>query len=125
MQIKAARGELKKHLVSILQNVQRHFFEVDAAHGRLGKVDEYFKQLELTVLRQVQQHIEQRANEAKAEINRMAEESRLDDEQRKARMAQAQQQMKEWDNLGQTVKTLAAELKSLDQSLAVVATTAQ
>jgi GTP-binding protein EngB required for normal cell division len=124
MQIKAARGELKKHLVSILQNVQRHFFEVDAAHGRLGKVDEYFKQLELTVLRQVQQHIEQRVNEAKAELNHMAEESRLDDEQRKTRMAQAQQQMKEWDNLGQTVKTLAAELKSLDQSLAGVVTTA-
>ena len=116
-QIKAARQELHRHLASILQEVRKHFFDVNLNSGRFSRVDEYFNGMDKLLADHVALLAKQKLEQAQAEIKRLVEESQLDDQQRKARAEQTRKHLTEWDEIGQEIMNLQSELKDLDQSL--------
>lgn len=111
MQIKAAQQELRKYLSQVLQQLRRHFFEVDLARGRLGLVDEYFAERERALLDAVRDVVQQRSDQARGELARMTDAARLDEGQRRQRAEQIkQQQLPEWERTGAAFQALTARL---------------
>jgi tRNA U34 5-carboxymethylaminomethyl modifying GTPase MnmE/TrmE len=121
-QIKAARQELHRHLATMLQEVRKHFFDVDAATGRFSRVDEYFNGMERSLSEHVASLARQKLEEAQSEIERLMEESRLDDQQRKGRAEAVRQQLAEWDSVGHRLTAIRSTLQELDRGLAPVPT---
>jgi GTP-binding protein EngB required for normal cell division len=119
-QTKAARQELQRHLAAVLQEVRKHFFDVDMPSGRFSRVDEFFNGLERSLAEHVNSLARQKLEESQAEIDRLMEESRLGEEQRKARAEQVRKHLAEWDTLGQAIRQLQSELNELDQALQAV-----
>jgi GTPase SAR1 family protein len=115
-ELKAARQEALRHLANVLSQVRQHFFDVDLASSRFGLVDEYFTALERSLSERVASIASQRMAEAGAEVARLAEDARLDDEQRRARVEEVRRQLSAWDGLGQTIQALQVELQDLERS---------
>ena len=84
-QIESAKQELRAHLTQLRVSAYKHFFEVDLGSGRYSMVDEYFGSVKLTVNEQIQELLVQKSEEANAEIARLRELVKLDDQQRGAR----------------------------------------
>jgi hypothetical protein len=116
-QIKDARQVLHRHLAGVLQEVRKHFFDVNLASGHFSRVDEYFQGMERSLAEHIAALAKQRLEESQAEISRLMEELRLDQQERKARAEQTRQQIADWDGLGTEIVALQADLKELDQSL--------
>ena len=112
-QIKAAQGELRKQLAEMLQQVRRHFFDVDLTADNFSRVDEYFRTLDRTVNEQVRELAQKRSEEAKAEITRLAKTAQLNDREREAWVKQAQEQLARWDNIGKYAKQVVAQIEEL------------
>jgi GTPase SAR1 family protein len=116
-QLRGAQQELSHHLADVMRQLRSHFFDVDHAGGSFGVVDEYFEAMERQVTGQVEALAEAKSQEARAEAARLAEEARLDEEQRRQRAEQVRQHLVEWEGLGRTLREVGAELKALDQAL--------
>jgi hypothetical protein len=112
-QVKTAQGELRKQLAEMLQQVRRHFFDVDLTADNFSRVDEYFRTLDRTVNEQVRELAQKRSEEAKAEITRLAKTAQLNDREREARVKQAQEQLARWDNIGKYAKQVVAQIEEL------------
>jgi hypothetical protein len=111
------RKELHAYLDDVLEQAHAHFFDIDLARGRDSRVDEHFGALERTVLDQVDLLTRRRSEEARAEVARLSEAARLADDQRRARTALVQGQIAQWRDIGQSAKTLLADMRKLDQAL--------
>ena len=68
---------------------------------------------------QIQKVAARKSAEAQAEIDRLTEQARLDDQERKARAEGIQQQLADWDSISQSIKDVVFGLQILDQSLAM------
>jgi hypothetical protein len=112
-QIKTAQGELRKQLAEMLQQIRRHFFDVDLTADNFSRVDEYFRTLDRTVNEQVRELAQKKSKEAKAEITRLAKTAQLDDREREAQVKQAQEQLARWDNIGKYAKQVMAQIEAL------------
>jgi hypothetical protein len=112
-QVKSAQAELRKQLMEMLQQVRRHFFDVNLSAGSFSRVDEYFKTLDRTVNEQVRELAEEKSKEAQAEINRLTQAMQLDDRERDARVKQAQGQLAQWDDIGKYAKQVMAQIEAL------------
>ncbi len=119
LQLKNAQQELRQQLARTLQQVRQYFFDVELQAGRFGRVDEYFDALQRAMLDQVQLVVKQKSDEARSQIDRIQEESRLTDQQRQDKAAQVQIQVSRWGELGRSLADLASELKALDASVGV------
>ncbi|MGH8473486.1 MAG: hypothetical protein ACREVJ_13745, partial [Gammaproteobacteria bacterium] len=118
---RAAQDELRKNLDTVLQQVQRQLLETDVETGRDGLVEEYFAEVERTMLEQVQTVVEQKEQEARAEHARLVEAGKLDEQQRKNRVEQTRRQRDEWDVIGKVIDGVSAQLNKLDTPAAVPA----
>jgi hypothetical protein len=116
-QLRGAQQELSRHLADVMRQLRSHFFDVDHAGGHFGVVDEFFESLEGRVTEQVEALAEAKSREGRAEAARLAEEARLDEEQRRQKAEQVRQHLVEWEGLGRTLQEVGAELKALDQAL--------
>jgi hypothetical protein len=114
-QVRAAQQELRKHFAGVLQQVRRQFFDVQLASGRLSQVDEYFHAFERTMLDQLHTIVQQKSEEARAELARVVEASKLDGQQRKATAERLQQQMTGWEELGAAINRIMAHLKVVEE----------
>ena len=112
-QAKTAQGELRKQLAEMLQQVRRHFFDVDLMAGNFSRVDEYFRTLDRAVNEQVRELAQKKSEEAQAEITRLAQATQLDDREREARIKPAQEQLAQWDNIGKYTKQVMAQIEAL------------
>ncbi|HEX2149786.1 MAG TPA: dynamin family protein, partial [Actinomycetota bacterium] len=95
-QVKTAQGELRKQLMEMLQQVRRHFFDVNLTAGSFSRVDEYFRTLDRAVNEQVRELAQKKSEEAQAEITRLTQTMQLGDREREARVKQAQGQLAQW-----------------------------
>jgi len=124
VQVDRAKQQLSQHMAEVLQKVRSHFFDVDYSAKRGSLVDEYFGALAAAMKEQIQTLTEQKLREAQDEIERLSRTAELDDQQRRARVQDAQQQLAEWDGLGRSIQQAIMELKALDPSRAPVAAAA-
>jgi predicted GTPase len=112
-QVKTAQGELRKQLMEMLQQVRRHFFDVDLTAGNFSRVDEYFRTLDRAVNEQVRELAEKKSEEAQAEITRLKGTMQLDDRERETRVKQAQGQLAQWDKIGKYTKQVMVQIEAL------------
>jgi hypothetical protein len=112
-EVKSAKLELNGRLREVLSRVQRHFFDVNLAYGRLSLVDECFKTIERTVNEQIDDLVRQKSREANAEIARLAKTAKLNDQQRDAQRKRIESQLAEWDKLGKRTKQVMLQIKAL------------
>ena len=111
------RDQLMKNLAKIMLQVRSYFLEVDIASGRLAVVEEHFALFESQFKEAVSTVARRASEQADAELKRLADNARLDDEQRKARARLTQEQSGEWNKLGGRLKDLAVGLTALDAAL--------
>ncbi len=112
-QAKTAQGELRKQLMEMLQQVRRHFFDVNLTAGSFSRVDEYFRTLDRAVNEQVRELAQKKSEEAQAEITRLTQTMQLGDREREARVKQAQGQLAQWDKIGKYAKQVMAQIEAL------------
>jgi GTP-binding protein EngB required for normal cell division len=112
-EVKSAKLELNGRLREVLSRVQRHFFDVNLAYGRLSLVDECFRTIERTVNEQIDDLVRQKSREANAEIARLAKTAKLNDQQRDAQRKRIESQLAEWDKLGKRTKQVMLQIKAL------------
>lgn len=110
-QVKIAQQELRRHLAAVLQRVRRHFLDVDLATGRPCLVDDYFFAVERALMEHIGQVVRRQSEQARAEVGRLVEAARLDDQQRAAQAAEIQQGSVEWDAIGKGIEHAAARLR--------------
>jgi hypothetical protein len=115
-ELRNTQQQLTSRLRELLLRVHRHFFDVDLASGRLSLVDEYFKTLERTMNEQIGDLVQQRSREANAEIARLTEAAKLDDQQREAQSKRIRKQLAEWDEIGKATKNTMTLIKALKEA---------
>jgi GTPase SAR1 family protein len=114
-QVRAAQQELRRHLGVVLQRVRQHFLNIDLATGRYSLVDEFFNEVERAMLDQIQAIVRQHAEQAQAEVARLAANARLDEQQRAQQATRLQQALQEWEGSGRAIQAMVAELKGARQ----------
>ncbi|MCX7702299.1 MAG: dynamin family protein, partial [Gemmataceae bacterium] len=110
-----AKRELSTRMTALVHDVRRQFFEVDAVRGQQSLVDEYFDGLSERVTETIRKIVNQRLADNQAEINHLDEQARLDDHQRQSQAERLRQQLAAWDNLGQEIRAIQAELRELEK----------
>jgi hypothetical protein len=68
----------------------------------------------------LQAFVARKSAEAQKEIERLADESRLDEQERIARSAGIQQELSAWDVLSQEIQKVVSGLEVLDQAMALL-----
>ena len=109
-----ARQQLTEELGTILPQVRRYFFDVDLASFRHSHVDEFFKKLEQELQEQLENVLKQKSTDAQAEIALIAEQAILEGRQRKRKTGELQQQLSEWDALGNSIQDIKQQLENLE-----------
>ena len=97
--------------------MREQFLGVDLAFGYRSRVDTYFDSLVSAVSEQVQKIAKDKSAEAQVELDRLAEEAKLDEQERRTKVDLAQQQLADWDAIFQSIKEIVSDLKILEQSL--------
>ena len=114
-QVHEAQRELENHLRTVLQRIQQHYFNVDLDVGSFAIVEEYFKSFVDSVTRFIEEATARRSEEARAELDRLAEESGLDERRRRERGEQLSRQVNTWSQLGAELLRLTEHLdRSMD-----------
>lgn len=115
--LKAGKQELLHHLADLMQRLrQQLLFEVDLHSGQFSRLDECFNSMERAVAEQIGRLATRKLAEAQAEVDRLGEEAKLDDQARHAKAEQTRKQLAEWDEIGNRLRDLRAELAALDQA---------
>lgn len=114
-QVKQAQAQVRQQLAETLQQVRRHFFDVDLVTGRFSRVDEFFKELQDTVNAEVRETVDKKTKEAQGEITRLNEAAQLGGREREAQTKKIQEQLARWDQIGKSVGAIAAQIKALQK----------
>lgn len=109
-----ARQQLRQHLDAVLRSHRKFFFEPDAAEKRFGRADEYFDGVEDSLLKQVDEFVVERAEQANAEVKRLTEQAQLDERARTDAAQRLQLTLTTWDQLGTRIAKQQAALRFLD-----------
>lgn len=112
-----AKQQLNERLSTSLQVIVQNFLGMDKMMGYQNRVESYFDALVHVMTEQVQKIIAQKSAEAQGELDRLAEEATLDEQQRKVRAEQMRRQLTEWDAIHQSIKEIAADLQTIDRAL--------
>lgn len=115
-QLEKIKGELRKNLGNVLNQVKRHFLDVDSASNRHSRVDEFFNELQSNVSEHIQAVVKQKHEEANKEVGRLNEEAMLGDKERADRNKELEQQLAEWKKVGETLGQLVRQLVALSQT---------
>jgi hypothetical protein len=119
VRLENARQELRQHLEEVLQSVRQQFLGVDLRFGYQNYVDGYFDTQVRTISEQIQKVAARKSVEAQEEIDRLSEEAKIDEQERKARSESVQQQLADWDTISLSIKDIVSGLQILEQSLAM------
>lgn len=121
-QLREAQQELVQYLDQVLKETRFYFFSIDLSSARRGTADEYFDKLTNRLGQALRDTAQQKRTELQAEINRLKEQVKLDDQQRDAQAKSLRQQLGEWDELGNRLQTVRNKLAALDENLSASAT---
>lgn len=115
--LEEAQEELRAHLQNTLHRLCHHFFvDVDLATGQLCRVDEYFRALERAMSEQLRRMVAKKSGEADAEIARLTEAAKLDDQERRIKAEQTREQLVEWEKIGNAAREVMERIKALEES---------
>jgi GTPase SAR1 family protein len=111
--------ELHQRLDEELQSIRQQFLGVDLRFGYLNQIDGFFDTQVRAISEYIQKAATRKSAEAQAEIDRLSEQARLDEQERQARSEHIQQQLFDWEAISQSIKDLVVGLQILEQSLAM------
>jgi hypothetical protein len=107
--VKAA-SDLEKNLSVIMEQVNNYFFKVESSRSHTSVWDRYFKELETSVLKAVEDIANAKAAAHEKEI------SHLDSLMKNAKnIEQARDRLEAWDRVGEEIKRLAASLHTAER----------
>ena len=114
-QIRAGKQELIRSLHDLLQRLRNHLlFDVDLTEGRFNRVDECFNSLERSLAEAIGTLASRKLAQAQEEIERLGEESRLDDRARQEKAGETRRQLTDWDGIGSLLQEIRNELNELE-----------
>ena len=115
-EVENGKRQIHQQMQTTLLQVRKHFLSVElkSKHGSL--VNEYFQGVEHSVTEHMQSIATQKAEEAGAEIKRLADAAQASESELQAQSRLALQQQSEWDALGKEIRAAVAELTALDTS---------
>jgi hypothetical protein len=115
-QLRAGKQELVSSLGNLLQRLRNHLlFDVDLTGGRFNRVDECFHSLERSLGEAIGKLASRKMAEAQEEIDRLGEESRLDDRARQEKAQETRRQLTDWDGIGSLLQEIRNELDQLER----------
>jgi GTPase SAR1 family protein len=114
-----AKRELHQRLDDELQSIRQQFLGVDLRFGYLNHIDGFFDTQVRAFSEYIQKAAARKSAEAQVEIDRISEQARLDEQERKTRSEGVQHQLAEWDAISQLIKDIVFGLQILEQSLAM------
>jgi len=114
-QLREGKHKLHEHLSKLLQQTRSHFADVDHSAGRPSRIDEYFQSAEGALAAQIGKLADQKLAESHAEINRLNEEARLNEDQRKTKSEVIRTQGLEWEGLGSSISEIVTELQGFER----------
>ncbi len=115
-QLKAGKQEYLRALSDQLARLRNDLlFEPDLVAGRFNRLDECFNSLERTLGAKIAELASEKLAEARAEIDRLEEESRLDDQRRQEKAEETRRDLAEWDGLGIQLQEIRNELHALER----------
>ncbi len=121
-QLKRSRQELQEHLGDVRDRVRRCYFDVDLGTGRhRSLVDEHFDRLVEDLNTRLQRLAQERSEEARQEQARLADQAKLDAQQRAARLVELRGHLAHWDQTGQGLQASARALADIDDQLQALA----
>jgi len=123
-QLREAQQKLAQYLDQVLKKTCFYLFSIDLSSARRGTADEYFDKLTNSLGQALRDTAQQKQTELQAEINRLKEQIKLDDQQRDAQAEGLRQQLGKWDGLGNRLQTVHNKLAALDKNLSASATSA-
>jgi hypothetical protein len=100
-----------------MNKIREYFLNVDQAMSRFGLVDEYFASLERILKEEIEKMSKQKSNECQAELNRLVEEAKLNEQERERLAEQMRHHLTDWDTLGRAIRGVIEELRQMDQAL--------
>ena len=122
IQLDRARQRLQERLGELRDRVRRHYFDNDLGAGRRKcLVDEYFDRLMEEIETRLQRLARERSEEARQEQVRLAEQAKLDAQQRAARLVELRGHLAHWDQTGQGIQASARVLADIEEQLQALA----
>jgi GTPase SAR1 family protein len=116
-----ARLQLHQHLDDVLHMVQQQYLGLDLRYGYHNHVDGFFDARVHSLCEQIHRLVALKSAEAQREIERLAEESRMDEQARKTTSRRIQQELDAWDAIFQELQKVVFGLEGLDLSTALLA----
>ncbi len=115
-QLRASKHELLRSLADLLQQLRNHLLvDVDLTSGRFTRVDECFGSLERSISERIGQFASRKLADAQAEIDRLGEEARLDDQQRQVKAEETRHHLADWDGIGCRLQEIRNELEAFER----------
>jgi len=104
------RARLHQYLERILCYLQHHFFDADPPSLSHSRMDDYLLTLEHALCEYVQATVRGTAEQTHAELTRLTAALHIDTQQREARIAQTQHHRAVWEEMGEVIQSLRADL---------------
>ncbi len=115
-QLKNTKAELLQSLGAILQRLRNQLLtEVDLKGGRSSRVDECFSSLERSLGELIAKLAAEKLAEAQGEIDRLGEQTTLDDQARQQKAEKTRRDLADWDGIGTRLQEIRNELDALER----------
>jgi hypothetical protein len=111
-----AKRELENHLRAVNKSVQQHFYNVSLDAESASIVADYFKTLTSSIRDYVARVAEEKSLGAQAELDRLVEEAKLDEQKRKERADQLDRQIESWAAIGSELLSISEQLNKLERA---------
>jgi hypothetical protein len=114
-QLKAAKEELHRHLGEVLQRIREHYLGEAGTATAGGLVGDFFRRRLRELTTQVVELVDQKRADLQREIALQTDQANLAGEQRENRARELRRQLVEWDQLGESIRAIRAELQDLER----------
>jgi len=112
-QLASAREDLHKHLTDILQQLRKRFLEPDLRFEGKSLVYSYFDTLAQSMNERITNIIEEKSSAAQLENQRLAEQSKLDRQQRATKVEQTRAQLAAWYEIGRSITSTKTDFNQI------------
>ena len=108
-----SKDELQRDLADILQQARNHFTGIDLISRHQSLVDFFFTSLQEQVTGHIERVATRKSHEAQAEIQRLIEATRMNDDTRKVKAGETRKQLEAIVAISQDIKALSMEAQTL------------
>ncbi|GIW83369.1 MAG: hypothetical protein KatS3mg105_5176 [Gemmatales bacterium] len=116
-ELRESQAKLRSHLSHLLQHIHQRFHAVDQATGRFSIVEEYFQNLVRTTLEKVESLVNDKQSQLQSDLQRLDEQLRMTDEQRKKNADVLSGQIQKMTALARRVDLISGHLESANEAI--------